>query len=256
VRLVFNAISFNDGEVVLIDGDPERRPASSVDEPETVTFASYDVDDVEGDLGTTDESTGSVDNTGIGDGDNSIVEEFGLEGRGWDMVVVRKLNDSCFIVHIVHIRQRVVGIVDDERAAQPVTVLCREMAVIPKGSCLVGEVEVIQESLIGRDRALCNHGRAIISCGSCLEETVPVDGGTPTHCRVGQGAGDIDLNVVACRKFEQWCWEGAISNNSHSRETIGVCGRVDDGQLIEHIGTEGRADGAEAQGELLEELRR
>ena len=40
------------------------------------------------------------------------------------------------IVNVVEVRERILGVIDDERAPQAVTILRGKMAMVPVGSCI------------------------------------------------------------------------------------------------------------------------
>ena len=69
---------------------------------------------------------------------------------------------------------RVSIIVNDHGTAQTIAVLSRQMAVVPEGASLTWRVEVVQERVPGRDRALVNERRSVSPVGAFLEEAVPV----------------------------------------------------------------------------------
>ena len=90
------------------------------------------------------------------------------------MVPVGQRDDSRLVVDIVKARMRVIGIVDDESTTEAVTVLGRQMAVVPESTSLVGRREVVQERVVSRNGALADHGHTVSPVGALLEEAVPV----------------------------------------------------------------------------------
>ena len=61
-----------------------------------------------------------------------------------------------------------------QNSPESIAVLRRQMAMVPEGTSLVRNVEVVQEKIPWRDRTLCNKRRAIGPIGTLLEESVPV----------------------------------------------------------------------------------
>ena len=90
------------------------------------------------------------------------------------MVPVGQRDDSRLVVDIVKARMRVIGIVDDESTTEAVTVLGRQMAVVPECTSLVGRREVVQERVVSGNGALADHGYTVGPVGTLLEEAVPV----------------------------------------------------------------------------------
>ena len=69
---------------------------------------------------------------------------------------------------------RVVGVVYNHRATKTVTVLGRQVAMVPEGPGLPSGSEVVQERIILRDGALVYKCRTVGPVGALLEETMPV----------------------------------------------------------------------------------
>ena len=68
----------------------------------------------------------------------------------------------------------IVRIVYNECTTKSVAVLSRQVTVIPEGTGLVSDGEVIQERVSSDNRALGYEGRTISPCRPSLEETVPM----------------------------------------------------------------------------------
>lgn len=56
-----DSIGFDNGEIVLIDGEAVEGTTGDVDDSETISLAGYDVDDCPGDGWSTDISTHTID---------------------------------------------------------------------------------------------------------------------------------------------------------------------------------------------------
>ena len=68
----------------------------------------------------------------------------------------------------------VVRVIDDHRTTETVAVLGRQMTVVPEGTCLIGDVEVVQEGVPRGDGTLCDEGRAVCPRRALLKETMPM----------------------------------------------------------------------------------
>ena len=87
----------------------------------------------------------------------------------------------------------IIGVVDDKWPAKTITVLSRQMTVVPEGSCvrrelrgepmsishkprtsLVSGIELVQEGVSGGDGALVDERGPVSPVGPLLEEPVPV----------------------------------------------------------------------------------
>ncbi len=90
------------------------------------------------------------------------------------MVPVRERDDGRLVVDVIETRVRIVRVVHNERTTETVTVLCRQVAVVPESTSLVRRGEVIQERVALRDGALVHHSRTIGPVGPLLEQTMPV----------------------------------------------------------------------------------
>ena len=116
--------------------------------------------------------------------------------------VERMITIRPTIVDIIEVLERIMGVVDDERPPQSITVLGGKVAVVPECTCgkrgpvgterhgklhkrsrtsLVASGEVVQERVPRRDRALIHKGRAICPVRALLEEAVPVLSGPRSH---------------------------------------------------------------------------
>ena len=69
---------------------------------------------------------------------------------------------------------RVVRVVHNKRTTEPVAVLSRQMTVVPEGTCLVGDIEVVQEGVPRGDGTLCDEGGAVCPRRALLKETMPM----------------------------------------------------------------------------------
>lgn len=87
----------------------------------------------------------------------------------WSEGCISGRENGHTVVDIVHIRVRVIGVVDDHGPAKTVTVLGSQMAVVPIGARLVGNVEVVQERIAGSDGALVDKRGAVGPVGARLE---------------------------------------------------------------------------------------
>ena len=90
------------------------------------------------------------------------------------MVPVRKRDDRRFIVEVVEVQVRVVGIINDHRSTKTVTILRGQVTVVPESAGLARSREVVEEGVACRDRALAHHGWTISPVGALLEKTMPV----------------------------------------------------------------------------------
>ena len=110
-----------------------------------------------------------------------------------------RARDGLTVVNVIEVLVRIMGIVDDERAAQAVAVLRRYVAVVPERACarcptvvsyrvlripvcpglavpgrgartcLAGSVEVVEEGVARDDGALRDERRAVRPGGRVLE---------------------------------------------------------------------------------------
>ena len=85
-----------------------------------------------------------------------------------------ELSRTLTIIYIIQGGMGVVWIVHHHSSAQPVAVLCRQVAVVPERARLIGSGEVVQERIAGSDRALVDKGSAIRPVRTMLEEPVPM----------------------------------------------------------------------------------
>ena len=112
---------------------------------------------------------------------------------------------------------RVVWVVDNHGAAEPVAVLGRQMTVIPEGSRLVGSGEIVEEGISCGDGALVHKCWTIRPVGAFLEEPMPVlqcvgswvskisivkmlmsyNGGGRQHGAIVEVVDNVQLEVVA-----------------------------------------------------------
>ena len=69
---------------------------------------------------------------------------------------------------------RVVRVVDDHRTTETITVLGRQVTVIPERASLVGNSKVVEERVPRSDRALVHEGWSIGPVSSLLKESMPV----------------------------------------------------------------------------------
>ena len=142
----------------------------------------------------------------------------GAEG-GSSVVPIDESDYGRFVVDIVQVSVRIIGVVDNHCTTETVAVLSCEMAVVPVRAGLVGDVEVVQERVPCRDGALVHKGSPVGPVGAFLEETVPVlerafvrsltygdhqatyNSGRREHCVVGEIVDYIELEVVALHKL-------------------------------------------------------
>ena len=96
------------------------------------------------------------------------VRELVTERRS-DVIPVYEGDHSRLVIDVVHVQVRVIGVVDDHGPAKTVTVLGSQMAVVPVGARLVGNVEVVQERIAGSDGALVDKRGAVGPVGARLE---------------------------------------------------------------------------------------
>ena len=82
--------------------------------------------------------------------------------------------DQRTVIDVVEVLVWIVRIVYNECTTKSVAVLSRQVTVIPEGTGLVSDGEVVQERVPSDNRALGYEGRAISPCGPLLEESVPV----------------------------------------------------------------------------------
>ena len=69
---------------------------------------------------------------------------------------------------------RILRIVDNKSATKTITVLSGQMTVVPEGTCLIGDVEVVQEGVPRGDGTLCDEGGAVCPRRALLKETMPM----------------------------------------------------------------------------------
>ena len=97
----------------------------------------------------------------------------GAEG-GSSVVPIDESDYGRFVVDIVQVSVRIIGVVDNHCTTETVAVLSCEMAVVPVGARLVGNVEVVQERIAGSDGALVDKRGAVGPVGARLEQAMPV----------------------------------------------------------------------------------
>jgi len=152
--LALDTVSFDDSHVVAIDREAVEGTASNVDDTEPVTFARFNVDDRERNLGAALETTDTVDQNRIRDGDDSGLEVYLLQKGSLLVVVIGKSDDSAWIINVVHIRKRVVGIVDDQSTTKTVAILGSMVRMIPESAGLLVQRERVKESGVGGNGTL------------------------------------------------------------------------------------------------------
>ena len=88
--------------------------------------------------------------------------------------LLRDPRDGLTVVNVIEVLVRIMGIVDDERAAQAVAVLRRYVAVVPERARLADGREVVQERVGWLDGTLRDERGAVRPGRSVLEDSVPV----------------------------------------------------------------------------------
>ena len=76
--------------------------------------------------------------------------------------------ESLAIVNVIPRKVRIFRVVNDHSAANAVTVLRAEVRVVPEGSCLVGDIELIQEGLVRTNWTLVDTCHSIGVVGPML----------------------------------------------------------------------------------------
>ena len=104
----------------------------------------------------------------------------------------------------------IVRIVYNECTTKSVAVLSRQVTVIPEGTGLVSNGEVIQERVTSDNRALGYEGGAISPCGPLLEESVPMLGEINEQTRVRKRGDAFTIDV----------WVSILSSVSSSMTLI------------------------------------
>lgn len=206
---------------MLVDGEDIVGVASNVDHSETVAFASRDCDDGQRTCTIRPLTTQAVD-----EGRRRSRHGGTLTSEG--MIPVSKGDDSRFIINIVEASMRIVGVVDDHRSSEAITILGLEMAVIPERPSLIGAIEVVQECMPGGNRALVHERNTICPVRSSLEETMPVNGSGLQHVFVGELIDDIDLELIALVANDERTGEDSFRKHSRTREAVGGDIGVDD----------------------------
>jgi len=194
--IALDTVSFDDSHIMTIDREAVEWPTSNVDDTETVALALFDVDDRERSFRTTLESSSAVDEDGIWDGDDGRLEILLLQQGGLLMVVIGDGDNGAFIIDVVHVRKRILRVVDDQCTAHTITVLGSMVRVIPERAGLFVQGEGVEESRVGCNGALSDKGRAIVTVGPVLEETMPMDSRTSPHTGVGNVVMDIQVQLI------------------------------------------------------------
>lgn len=214
-RLRIDTISFDDRHSMSVNAKLIVRVTRNADKSEPVAFTALDRDDGQTTLGGISKlTTFSVDQGSIGDSgaDDLLCES---------VVPVGQSDHGRIVIDVVQTGLRVVGIVHNERATKTVAVLGGQMAVIPERSCLIRNIEVIQERVPCNDWALSDEGRPVGPSSSLLEEAVPVDGSGLEHGLLGQLVDDVELEVVTLLASDESTREGTPSENHIASEAIG-----------------------------------
>jgi len=122
-RVVQDAVSLDEGDVVVINGESEEWTAGDRKDTETVSLALLDIDHSKWYLWSSVESTFTVDQARVLNRDNTGSEELVGTGRSQDMVPLSQGDDCGLIVNVIHRLHWVIGIVYDEGTAETITVL-------------------------------------------------------------------------------------------------------------------------------------
>ena len=201
-RVGFNTISLDNSHIVVVDRDGVRWATAEVDEAETIALALSYICDRKRYSGPSRDTAGSVNcgrilNSGLIQvskeapatearrghsrvGTTRIRKSQELGSR--EVVPVTETEDgslcrkpsyqnnlsskhvsSLTIIDVVHIRKRVFRVVNDEWAAKTVTVLRRQVRVVPIGSRLAGNTKVVKEGIAGNDGALGTGSESVLA---------------------------------------------------------------------------------------------
>lgn len=189
-----NEIVANDGEIVVVDGELEVGVGSRVHNPETVLLASLEYSLP---FRSSAQALDVVSRSGAVVGVRAVDQAVLHDGRAANLCGVPQ--GKCFSVAPVaeehHAKVLIIvrrgWTIQDQAAESTLSVLQREMAVIPGGAVL-GGLELVRLRATRRDGALSDTRHTVRVGAVELPHAVPMDSST-----VGlEVVGDVNLEVV------------------------------------------------------------
>jgi len=222
MRLDFNTVNFDDGEVVVVDRHGEFATDGLGDDTETVTLAGGDFLNGEGDLGSAVEAASTVHETGVSDRDETS-SNVGVDQAERSVVPpISELDDGGLIVDVVQTGMRILMIVDNEWPTKTIKVLDTELRVIPERAGLVSdERNLVGEASVRCDRASGHEGGALIEGIRGIEEdTIEVHGSATTHGRIGELVVDGDSESISLESLDQGARIRSICYDGGPCETV------------------------------------
>jgi hypothetical protein len=226
VRLGQNRIGLDDSELVSIDGVVESCIASHLNDTHTVLLARFDLNDgqiIQTSNRIVREDTFAVDDNTVGD--SRARERPRMERFPISMEPVTQADDLVIRINIITVRLLIRSIVtDDQRTTKTITVLGREMGVVPECSCLwgstSGSIPSILERIVWDDRALSYSGRTVGPVGVVHVNTVPVDTSHFVHVVADEVVGNSDLEAIALITLDDGSRKLSVYYSSLSSEAI------------------------------------
>jgi len=222
VRLDFNTIGFDDGEVVLVDRHRKFATNGLRDDTKTVALAGLNFLDSEGDLGTAIEAASAVHDTGVGDRDKTSSNICVEQSERGIVPPISELDDGSFVVDVVQARMGILGIVDNEGSPKTVKILEAQLRVIPERASLVpNERNLVGEAAARSDWASgYERGTLIERIIGVEEDTVEVQSGTTTHGRIGELVVGGDSESISLVGLDQRARILAVCGDRIPYETI------------------------------------
>ena len=78
------------------------------------------------------------------------------------------------VINIILVFMRIIRVIHNKCPTKTITILRRQMTVVPEGTCLIGDIEVIPEGVPRGDGTLCDEGGAVCPRRPLLKETMPM----------------------------------------------------------------------------------
>ena len=114
VGVMDNTVGLDDGHRMVLNTEAVLRKGGGVDQAHTVSKTGLDVDDGPRNLRSTVETTGTIDETGIGNGLESTTviraEVQSLEMRSEVVIPFVEFDDSASVVNVVQWKSGVFGV--------------------------------------------------------------------------------------------------------------------------------------------------
>lgn len=191
-----NAIELDDGQRVTFNGKFVACVGRNVDDPETVSFALRDIDPGALYGWPVLVSAASVDCSRVRNWLVASCQERGFNCGSEVVVPIPELDHCVCIVYVVQGFVGVIRIIDDDCASKAINILRRKVTVVPMGSRLPPQWNIVRIAMSRSNRTLCDHSRSVFRSGSSLEETMPVNGRASSHVRVRQLVVDSDVDDI------------------------------------------------------------